>query len=173
MKNSKEFPATFLLALLTYLFLTLASGEPIVEGTILWSLEEIIFGISVSLIVAAVTCHILCRSRDYRMLNPVRWFIMLLYTIPLFVEMVKANFDVAYRVITGRIEPAIVKITPDLKTDLGITFLANSITLTPGTLTVEVDNDKSELYIHWIKMGKNPTENISGRFVKWIRRFAE
>ncbi len=173
MKDAKDFVATFILALVVYLFLTLASGIPMVEGTILWSLEELIMGLSVALIVAAVTSHILCRSKNFRMLNPARWLIMLVYTIPLFLEMVKANFDVAYRVITGRIEPAIVKITPDLKTDLGITILANSITLTPGTLTVEVDDEKSELYIHWIKVKDDPDEVISGRFVRWIRRFAE
>ncbi len=173
MEDMKEFLATFILALFVYLFLTLASGGSIIEGSILWSLEEIVFGISIALIVAAVTSHILCRSKNFRMLSPLRWLIMLVYAIPLFIEMVKANFDMAYRVITGRIEPAIVKITPDLKTDLGITILANSITLTPGTLTVEVDDEKSELYIHWIKMRDDPDEIISGRFVRWIRRFAE
>nr|AGF92974.1 Na+/H+ ion antiporter subunit family [uncultured organism] len=136
-------------------------------------MPEIVLGISVSLIVAALASDVLCSSDDYRMASPVRWIIMIVYAIPLFWEMVKANFDVAYRVITGKIEPGIVKITPDLETDLGITFLANSITLTPGTLTVDVDDEESELYIHWIKVGESPTENIAGRFVKWIRRFGE
>ncbi len=173
MKRSKAFISTFLLALFVYLFMTLAAGRSMVEGSILWSVEELVLGISIALIVGAVASNILCRSDNYRMLNPARWIIMLVYSVPLFIEMVKANFDVAYRVITGKIEPGIVKITPDLKTDLGVTFLANSITLTPGTLTVDVDDEKSELYIHWIKVGENPTETISGRFVPWIRRFAE
>ncbi len=173
MKAAKAFVSTFFLAMFVYLFLTLASGKSIIEGTILWSMEEIILGAAVSLLVASVTSHVLCRSDDYRMANPLRWIIMLIYSIPLFYEMVKANFDVAYRVITGRIEPGIVKIEPDLKTDLGITFLANSITLTPGTLTVDVDDEESELYIHWIKVREKPTESIAGRFVRWIRRFAE
>ncbi len=173
MKKFKAFISTFLFALFVYLFMTLAAGQSMIEGSILWSIEELIFGISIALIVGAVASNILCRSDNYRMLNPVRWIIMLVYMIPLFIEMVKANLDVAYRVITGKIEPGIVKIDPDLKTDLGVTFLANSITLTPGTLTVDVDEEKSELYIHWIKVGDDPTESISGRFVPWIRRFAE
>ena len=173
MKDIKRFISTFLLAFGTYLILTFAAGRSIIEGTPLWSYEELVFGLSVALIVASVTSHILCRSDDFRMLNPLRWVIMLVYLIPLFIEMVKANFDVAYRVITGNIRPGIVKIKPGLKKDLSITFLANSITLTPGTLTVDVDEEKKELYIHWIKVGKNPTETISGRFTKWIRRFAE
>ncbi len=177
MKRGKAFVSTFLLALFTYLVLTLAAGQSMAQDApwdhIIWSFEEIIIGISVSLIVAALTDHILCRKEDYRMLNPVRWLIILVYSVPLFIEMAKANIDVAYRVITGKIEPGIVKIEPDLKTDLGITILANSITLTPGTLTVEVDDEKSELYIHWIKMDDKPTERIAGSFVRWIRRFAE
>ena len=173
MKGSKAFFSTFLLALFTYLLLTFAAGQSIIEGTLLWSIEELALGIAVSLIVASVTSHILCRKENFRMLNPVRWIIMIVYSVPLLIEMTKANFDVAYRVITGKIEPGIVKIEPDLKTDLGLTFLANSITLTPGTLTVDIDDEESELYIHWIKMGESPTETIAGRFVRWIRRFAE
>ncbi|MFW6176521.1 MAG: Na+/H+ antiporter subunit E [Thermoplasmatota archaeon] len=177
MDEKKAFLSTFLLALFTYLLLTFAAGAeatwiPVWEE-LFWSVEELAIGISVSLIIASIASHVLCRKDNYRMLNPVRWIIMLVYTIPLFIEMAKANLDVAYRVITGKIEPGIVKIKPDLKSDLGITFLANSITLTPGTLTVEVDDKKSNLYIHWIKVGEDPTETISGRFVRWIRRFAE
>lgn len=177
MKRAKAFLSTFLLALLVYLTLTLSAGQSIAEGEpwsqIIWSFEEIVMGIAISLIVASLTDHILCGTDDYRMLNPARWVVMIVYAIPLFFEMAKANLDVAYRIITGKIEPGIVKIEPDLKKDLSLTFLANSITLTPGTLTVDIDEEESELYIHWIKMGEDPTENIAGRFVRWIRRFAE
>ena len=56
----------------------------------------------------------------------------------------------ANRVITGKINPGIVRISPKLKTDLGVTLLANSITLTPGTLTVDIDEKTNDLYVHWI-----------------------
>lgn len=177
MKRGKAFVSTFLLALFTYLSLTLAAGQSLAQEApwshLIWSFEELMLGISVSLVVAALVDHILCRTDNYRMANPIRWGIMLVYSIPLFIEMAKANLDVAYRIITGKIEPAIVKIEPDLETDLGLTFLANSITLTPGTLTVDIDDEESVMYIHWIKVGDDPTENIAGRFVRWIRRFAE
>jgi len=94
--------------------------------------------------------------------------------------MAKANVDVAYRVITGKINPGIIKISPNLKTDLGITLLANSITLTPGTLTVDIDEDTNDLYIHWINvkgeaLKKNPVECkfVCANFDKWARRIAE
>ena len=94
--------------------------------------------------------------------------------------MAKANFDVAYRVITGKINPGIVKISPDLKTDLGITMLANSITLTPGTLSVDIDEDRNDLYIHWINVKKEAISKtpidckwVCAKFDKWVRRIAE
>ena len=120
-------------------------------------------------------------KKDLRMANPVRWFLFVSYVIgPFFIEMAKANVDVAYRVLTGKINPGIVKISPKLKTDLGISMLANSITLTPGTLSVDIDEDTNDLYIHWINVKKEALEKkpvdckyICGNFPKWIRRLRE
>jgi Multisubunit Na+/H+ antiporter, MnhE subunit len=89
--------------------------------------------------------------------------------------MTKANIDVAYRVITGKINPGIVKISPGLKTGLGITLLADSITLTPGTLSVDIDEKNNDLYVHWINVTtlKPTTHHICSNFPQWIRRIAE
>lgn len=67
-------------------------------------------------------------------------------------ECLKANIDVARRVLNPNlpINPGIVKVKTSLKSDTGLTFLANSITLTPGTLCVDIDSEKGILYIHWI-----------------------
>lgn len=65
-------------------------------------------------------------------------------------ELIKANLHVAYEVITPKwtMEPGIIKIPLDVKSDLEITFLANLITLTPGTLSLDVSEDKKVLYVH-------------------------
>ena len=146
----------------------------------LWSIEEILFGIIFSLIVGFIARTLLIKD-NFRMANPKRWVLFIAYVIgPFFVAMAKANVDVAYRVITGIINPGIVKISPNLKTDLGITILANSITLTPGTLSVDIDEDKNNLYIHWINVKKKALQKkpvdykyICGKFPSWIRRIAE
>jgi len=172
----KAFAITVLVSLAAYLILTTGSGN--IAG--LWSIYEILFGIIFAVLVGFVARNIFIKD-NYRMLNPVRWILALVYIIgPFFVAMAKANFDVAYRVITGRIRPGIVKISPDLKTDLGINMLANSITLTPGTLSVDINNDTNELYIHWINvkeeaLKKKPRDCsfVCGNFPKWIRRIAE
>ena len=167
---------TTVLCFITYLLFTTGSGD-ILD---LWSIEEIIVGIILSLIVGIVSRKIFVK-KDFRMANPLRWIFFAIYAIgPFFIGMAKANIDVAYRVLTGKINPGIVKISPNLKTDLGISMLANSITLTPGTLSVDIDEDNNDLYIHWINvkeeaLKKKPVDckYICGSFPKWIRRVAE
>jgi len=170
------FIITTIATFVTYLVLTAGSGEFLM----FWSPEEIVMGVFLSIIVGAITRNYLCKSRNYRMLNPIRWFLFVIYGFgPFFFAMAKANLDVAYRVITGKIRPGIVKIDPKLKTDYGVTFLANSITLTPGTLSVDVDNN-NVLYVHWINIpeGEEKKEyadikKVCGSFPKWARRVAE
>ena len=170
------FIVTFVLCFISYLILTIGSGN---KDFLSWSFAEIIFGIILSIVVAIVSRNIFVK-KSFRMANPIRWLRFIGYLFYFFYEMAKANVDVAYRVITGKINPGIVKISPDLKTDLGITMLANSITLTPGTLSVDIDEDKNDLYIHWINVKKEALKKkpVECRFVcagfeKWIRRIAE
>ena len=65
-------------------------------------------------------------------------------------ELVKANLQVAYEVMTPNynMTPGIVKVPLDVKSNLEITFLANLISLTPGTLSLDVSDDKKVLYVH-------------------------
>lgn len=172
----KAFSVTTIVCFILYLLLTTGSGTEVFG---LWSYYELLFGIILSLIVGFIA-RTLFIKKSYRMANPVRWLFFLGYLFPFFGAMAKANFDVAYRVITGKINPGIVQIKPDLKTDLGITMLANSITLTPGTLTVDIDEGKNDLFIHWINVKKESLEKkpvdckfVCGGFPKWIRRIAE
>lgn len=173
----KAFIITTIDAYLIYLLLTAGSGNLLY----FWSLSELLMGIFLSVIVGVVARNYLCKSRNYRMLNPLRWFKFLAYGFgSFFLAMAKANFDVAYRVITGKIRPGIVKINPYLKTDYGLTFLANSITLTPGTLSVDVDEDNNYLFVHWINVKKGEEKKefadykyVCGTFPLWARRVAE
>lgn len=65
-------------------------------------------------------------------------------------ELIKANLEVAYEVMTPglRVTPGIVRIPLDVETDFEISFLANLITLTPGTLSLDISDDKKVLYVH-------------------------
>ena len=169
-----RFLITTAVAYVGYLLLTLGSGT-----IFLWSSVELIIGAVFAVVVGALLKDRFI-GKDLRMLNPVRWFTFLVYLFPLFFAMAKANVDVAYRVITGRINPAIVKINPNLKNDLSLTILANSITLTPGTLSVDVDEKTNELYVHWINVDPEVLKDmprdyhpICHSFPDWARRIAE
>ena len=65
-------------------------------------------------------------------------------------ELIKANLQVAYEIITPNysMRPGVIAIPLDIKTDAEITLLANLITLTPGTLSLDVSDDQQTLYIH-------------------------
>ncbi len=112
-----------------------------------------------------------------KIFHPVRLFWMGVYAIVFIWYVLKANLDVAYRVlnINMPIRPGIVKVRTRLKTDMARTFLANSITLTPGTLTVDMVDD--HLYIHWINISSEDpdkeTELIVGHFENLLERVFE
>lgn len=65
-------------------------------------------------------------------------------------QIVLANLDVAYRVWQPRlnISPRMVRIPYSTKTPVATVVYANSITLTPGTVTVSVDEQKGEMLVH-------------------------
>jgi len=74
------------------------------------------------------------------------------YFYVLIKEIIKANIVVAKIVIKPKIDikPGIIAVPIRTKTNIGITGIANTITLTPGTLTVDISDDKSVLYVHSI-----------------------
>ena len=89
------------------------------------------------------------------------------------VELVKSNIDVMRRVLAPkvRINPAIVAVKTTLKSKLGRLALANSITLTPGTLTVDIQEDK--LYIHWIDATSTDIEGATRKIVSKFEKYLE
>jgi multicomponent Na+:H+ antiporter subunit E len=161
-----------------YLVLTAGSGS---IG--LWSLSELVMGVLLAIVTGIIGRNFLCRSKSFRLLDPRRLLRLLVYVPgPFFVELTKANLDVAYRVITMKIRPGIIRVHSGLKTDLGIFMLANSITLTPGTLSVGIDEETNDLFIHNINVGEGDEKKeviesteLFGlvNLPSWIRRIAE
>lgn len=87
-------------------------------------------------------------------------------------ELIKANLQVAYEVLTPHynMSPGIVKVPLDAETDIEITFLANLISLTPGTLSIDVSDNKKVLYVHsmYIKDRESFIAGIKNGFEKRI-----
>ncbi len=72
------------------------------------------------------------------------------FIVYFFYEMIKANLQVAYDVMTPRyfMKPGIVKYPTNARTDFEVTMLSTVISLTPGTLIIDISDDKKVLYIH-------------------------
>lgn len=85
-------------------------------------------------------------------------------------ELLKANIQVAYDVITPKfyMKPGIVRLPLDAESNLEITLLANLISLTPGTLSLDVSEDKKVLYVHsmYITDKQEFIDNIKNGFEK-------
>jgi multicomponent Na+:H+ antiporter subunit E len=101
---------------------------------------------------------------------------ILSYLASFLVALVRANFDLARRVLAPSlpIRPAMVEVTTNLKSPLGKMLLANTITLTPGTLTVDVIGDR--LLVHCVNCPEGmsteqATAQIAARFEKYLGRF--
>ncbi len=95
------------------------------------------------------------------------------YIFYLFISIVKSNFDVARRVIQPKIpiNPGIVKVKTKLKSPIGRMILANSITLTPGTLSVDVKGD--HYYIHWIDVSDIDEQGATQKIVAGFEKYLE
>ncbi|MCX5706841.1 MAG: Na+/H+ antiporter subunit E [Candidatus Omnitrophica bacterium] len=141
-------------------------------------MEHIIVGIAIGIFVSFMTAD-LFEKRTLILVNLKRcpWFF---YYIPLFIwECIKANIDGAYRVVHPDlpIRPGIVKVRTTLKSDTGLTFLANTLTLKPGTLTVDIDKENGFLYIHWIDVKTQgveaATELIVHKFERILKKIFE
>lgn len=134
--------------------------------------QEVVTGALASLVLA-----VLLHKKYYQLGLPpisarrIAWSVF--YVLVLFKEIVAANIDVAYRVIHPKmpIKPGIVVIKTGLKQDIAKMILANSITLTPGTFTLDILEDR--ILIHWINVESGETEEatrlIGERFEKYLR----
>ena len=145
-----------------------------------WSFEmqELIGGAIVSLAVALFSARFFIHEKAFWLFNPVKLFWLIAYVPVFLVELIKANVDVAKRCFGGckNVNPGIVKVPVDLKSDYGESMLANSITLTPGTITLDIAEQDGQdyYYVHWIDVqetdGKKAGDAIKGTLEKGVRR---
>ena len=114
-----------------------------------------------------------------RLLNPIHFAEFIWFFVAVFsVELVKSNWAMAKTVLTGKkLKQAIVKVPVHGITDLyGLALLADCITLTPGTITMDVikEGDVISMYVQWLIMESDDAEEageiIKGRMEKWIGR---
>ena len=155
-----------IITFVTWIALIFSPGIPMGDF-----LQELIMAVIVSLTVAALTYkHLPNASLKY--FHPKRLGYLFVYVLVFIRELIKANLNMARIVLSPNlpIKPGIVKIKTDLKSDFARLLLGNSITLTPGTMTMEVNGDT--LYIHWVEICddlKEAGDIIKGSFEKWLK----
>lgn len=155
----------FIIILIFWLLITFSfSVSNIIVGAVAALLTTLLFG-KYSL------------ESNVKIIQPQRYFWFVVYLFIFLWEVIKANFDVAYRVIHPAmpIKPGIVRVPLEIKSDIARTMLANSITMTPGTITVDIIGD--EIFVHWIYVQSDDPEvyarKVSSRFEKYIKKIFE
>ena len=168
-------PARWPLLVLGLLFWSLASWPPASAAP--W--QDILAGLAAVCLVTFVMKDVVPTPGSVRKwLEPARYFWCLLYIFVLAYYVVRANLDVVYRVLHPDmpIWPGIVRVRTELKSPLAVAVLANSITLTPGTLTVNATTD-GVLYVHWITVRAQDDAAaaacVTQRFEWYIRKIFE
>ncbi len=106
------------------------------------------FGLVIAGVMYWFTCKFLGYSPKTDIKMGKKLFQVLHYVFVLIKEIIKANFAVIKMITSSKyeIEPAVVRFKTDLKTTPARILLANSITLTPGTITVMLENDEYEVH---------------------------
>lgn len=123
----------------------------LVHGTL--SVNNFILGIIIAPFVLRPFKPLFRSDEEFSPVNALKKIpAQLIYLYVLVKEIIKANIMVAKIVLQPRIDikPGIIAVPIDSKTDLSITAIANTITLTPGTLTIDMSEDRSILYVHAI-----------------------
>jgi multicomponent Na+:H+ antiporter subunit E len=134
--------------------------------------EILISGFFFSLILAAIFGKSSNFLGDYN-LAPKSLLYTIAYVFVFFFELLKSNFDVAIRVLSPkiRINPGIVEVKTKLKSKTARIILANSITLTPGTITVDVKDES--LFVHWIDVTSEDVEKATEEIVHTFENYLE
>ncbi|ALM75276.1 Na+/H+ antiporter subunit E [Thermococcus barophilus] len=151
---------TALLAFITYILFT-GSARPF----------DLVTGLIVAIGVGLLVGKYLVQS-DSKALNPVRWLWLGIYFIwYMLVAEVKAHLDVMAKIISGKYEAGIVKVPIDVRTDYAKTLIANSITNTPGTVVVDLDDEY--MYVNWINVTTEDPEKARKEICADFERFAK
>lgn len=144
------------------LFLLLWAFWILLGGT---SYGEIVLGGVVSFVISAIFGYFFLEEAKT---SYIKGFFIFLAYIPYYVfhELLDV-IEVSYRIITGRIKPAVVEVKHDHTHEWGITMLSNSITMMPGTLTLEAGPGR--IFIHWLNAERDRHKAIT-RFQRILRR---
>jgi len=139
-----------------------------------WTIDPVnlVIGASLSLFLSVVFCSN-CELFSTINLTPKAFIYTFMYIFVFLIELIKANIDVTRRVLSPGlpINPGVVKVKTKLKSKMARLILADSITLTPGTFTLHVEEDA--FYIHWISADTDNVEQATKELVSKFEKYLE
>ncbi len=134
---------------------------------------DLLFGAVASVIAAWLVKDLLVS--EARKLSVVRAAYLVKYLVKYFlVDEVRAHLDVARRALSPSmpLNPGFVEVPYDLRSEYAVLMVANSVTNTPGTVTVAVDEEGRRMYIHWIDVKAVEPEACRNAITKWFEENA-
>ncbi|MFW5684072.1 MAG: Na+/H+ antiporter subunit E [Spirochaetota bacterium] len=139
-----------------------------------WNLApgSLVLGLAHSLIIAVITFPIFVESDEAALRSHLpRVEVLGLFLLVLVFNMYVASFKVLWQILRGRINPGVVHFRTRLRTDIARVALTSSITLTPGTITLLLDDD--HLIVHWLDArtthSKYANSLIAGSYERLLR----
>jgi len=136
------------------------------------ALDSLLIGIIVSLSITLLFCSGLSFFTEFRA-TPQAVIAGFYYYAYFFKELILANIRLAIIILTPSlpIKPGIIKVRTRLKTRMGRLMLANSISLTPGTLTMELDGEW--IYVHCVTVESEDVEQATAKIVAGYESYLE
>ncbi len=135
-------------------------------------IAPLLIGAGVSLLLSFAICKKCSIFNDIN-INPKSIYYTFVYLGVFVVELVKSNVDIAMRVLNPAlpINPGIIKAETVLKSKMARLILANSITLTPGTFTIDIK--ENTLYIHCVHIDGDNTEKYAQSIIRKFEKYLE
>lgn len=151
---SLGFVVSFVLAYVAWLFFNMNVG-----------VQSLVLGVPVALVAAIVASKYMFPKFELSYLSPKRYVGLAVYSVDFFIAVIKANIFMIKIIMNPRpeLKPALLRIPLRTNSEMVTAGVSNSITLTPGTLTVDASGDF--LYVHWIIASELETEKAKGEIV--------
>ena len=111
-----------------------------------FQLQTILAGIFICALVTIGTYQVLYDDEGY-LYQPIKLRTIIVYVLFLFVEIYKASFVYVYNLMAHRYEPVVFDIVLDVEDPMLVGIISNSITLTPGTITIDTDTENHVIQV--------------------------
>jgi multicomponent Na+:H+ antiporter subunit E len=139
---------------------------------------DILWGLVVSAAVARFSYRFVAFELPRWMLRPRRWIYFFDLMFELARQLIIQNLTLSLRVLRPElpIKPGIVAVPTELRGDINLTLLGSMMSLTPGTVTLDIDSQKGMIYVHWIDVQttdpveakKMISEDLEKRIIRWL-----